>query len=54
MKKLKLSNWQEHPWSKTGMVEKVSTQFLKEISNPEAKPFTDDLANNPQETLARI
>tara|TARA_Y100000588_G_scaffold112523_1_gene123386 strand:- start:34332 stop:34784 length:453 start_codon:yes stop_codon:yes gene_type:complete len=43
MKKLKLSNWMEHPWSQTGMVEEVSTQFLKEISNPEAKPFTDDL-----------
>lgn len=33
----------EHPWSKTGMVEEISTQFLKKICNPDAKPFTDDL-----------
>tara|TARA_Y100001960_G_scaffold194919_1_gene204053 strand:+ start:16452 stop:16619 length:168 start_codon:yes stop_codon:yes gene_type:complete len=29
------------------MVEEVSTQLLKEISNPEAKPFKDDLVPNP-------
>ena len=43
MKKLKLTNWMEHPWSKTGMVEEISTKFLKDICNPDSKPFTDDL-----------
>ncbi len=43
MKKLVSNTWMEHPWSKTGMVEEVSTSFLKKIRNPDAKPFTDDL-----------
>lgn len=43
MKKLISTKWLEHPWSKTGMVEEVSVKFLKQICNPNTKPFTEDL-----------
>lgn len=43
MKKLSFTSWMNHPWSQTGMVEEISTSFLKQICNPDAKPFTDDL-----------